>query len=114
MSGLPQVVPIHDDVTIADPSLPSVLDGKKPPLVLKASGSAHLEPSPTGATSGSIDHREADFGAVYTIALGQNQSKDVMHPSNPTFKLIRDDGTGFGYHSVKPSHHPTMRDLPFP
>jgi len=87
----------------------------------KASGSAHLEPPPFGATSGlkgghreQIYHRSSEFGVVFTTTLDPTPVTGAMNLSNsPRVKYEYNDRAPVGRHSI-PSHHPAMPDLPFP
>lgn len=81
-------------------------------------GLPHLESSPAGAASRSLDHHATTFGTVYTTVPSHHQVKGALnHPKSLTLKPLEadtiHDDPAIKIHP-KPMHNPTMPDLPFP
>jgi hypothetical protein len=82
-------------------------------------GSAHLEPTPIGVTSGPSGHREEPnhrsdgFGVVYTTLDPPSITGAMNHTNPPRIKFEYDDFASDGQHT-KPLHNLAMSDIPFP
>lgn len=110
LSCLPQAKAVEGVVTVAQSSPTVGVEGYQPPLTPEVPGSAHLEPSPSGTTSGSLDHNESGFGAVYTVAPDQNPASGVKKSLQSLTAALQTSGAKIGEQNVM---MPSMPNFPY-